>query len=150
MKRERYRFLQRWRDKAGREYAYFRRGGRRTPLPGTVGSDEFRLAYTAALSGDSRRHDRKQKRDRGTPFIGVYLLMLHGRLDYIGSSMHMPQRVEEHRRNGRPFDQAFYIPTTADDRLPLERTLIRQLNPHQNQRRRQGFHYEGTQVCNRI
>jgi hypothetical protein len=45
---------------------------------------------------------------------------------------HMPRRVAEHRTNGRPFDQAFYIATLPNQREALERTLIKAIDPPQN------------------
>jgi hypothetical protein len=44
----------------------------------------------------------------------------------------MPKRVAAHRSNGRQFDEAFYIATTARRRARLEQLLIRGLNPLQN------------------
>jgi integrase len=45
-------FVERWRDRHGKLRVYFRRGrGRRFPLPAAVGSDEFTVAYQAALAG---------------------------------------------------------------------------------------------------
>jgi hypothetical protein len=70
------------------------------------------------------------------PLIGVYLLMQGRRLIYIGSSLNMPNRVAEHRRNGRPFDKAFFIETEANERGGLEQALIRALHPSQNRAHR--------------
>ena len=36
----------------------------------------------------------------------------------------MPNRVTQHRQNGRPFDQAFYIATKANQREQLEATGV--------------------------
>ncbi|WP_155253468.1 hypothetical protein [Bradyrhizobium japonicum] len=66
------------------------------------------------------------------PWVGVYLLMLKGKVVYVGSSRRMPRRVETHRLNGRPFDDVFYIATDEHQRLKLEATLIKSLNPIQN------------------
>jgi hypothetical protein len=66
------------------------------------------------------------------PLIGVYLLLLKGRIIYVGSSLNMPKRVDQHRGNGRPFDQAFYIATKANQREALERVLISAIDPPQN------------------
>jgi predicted GIY-YIG superfamily endonuclease len=66
------------------------------------------------------------------PLIGVYLLLLKGKVVYVGSSLNMPNRVARHRTNGRPFDQVFYIATTANQREALETTLIRAISPPQN------------------
>ena len=46
----------------------------------------------------------------------------------------MPKRVASHRRNGRPFDQVFYLITKADQRALLEAILIRTVKPVQNKR----------------
>ena len=55
---------------------------------------------------------------------------------YIGESLNMPKRVAEHRSNGRLFDQAYYIATTANQRAGLERILIRAINPPGNRAHR--------------
>jgi enterobacteria phage integrase len=45
-------FVECWRDRHGKLRVYYRKGrGRRIPLPGTIGSDEFDSAYRAALAG---------------------------------------------------------------------------------------------------
>jgi hypothetical protein len=62
--------------------------------------------------------------------------MRRGKIIYIGSSLNMPRRVTDHRSNGRPFDKAFYIATTAREREALEKVLIAAINPSQNQRGR--------------
>jgi hypothetical protein len=48
----------------------------------------------------------------------------------------MPKRIAAHRVNGRPFDQVFYIATSARQREGLERLLIRAINPPQNRQHR--------------
>jgi hypothetical protein len=70
------------------------------------------------------------------PLIGVYLLLLKGKIVYAGESLNMPKRVAEHRANGRPFDQAYYIATAANQRANLERVLIRAINPPGNRAHR--------------
>jgi hypothetical protein len=74
---------------------------------------------------------RRVDPDAVQPLIGVYLLLLKGKVVYIGSSLNMPNRVTDYRSNGRPFDQAFYIATNANQRKQLEATLIR-IDPTQN------------------
>ncbi len=45
-------YCEAWRDRHGRLRVYFRRGkGSRIPLPSTVGSAEFQIAYLAAMEG---------------------------------------------------------------------------------------------------
>jgi hypothetical protein len=84
---------------------------------------------TSALSGGI-----VASADTAQPLIGVYLLLLKGKISYVGSSLHMPRRVADHRSNGRPFDRVFYIATKANEREMLEATLIRAINPTQNRR----------------
>jgi integrase len=45
-------YVQEFVDRHGKVRRYFRKNGKRTPLPGTPGSKEFRLAYEAALAGN--------------------------------------------------------------------------------------------------
>jgi hypothetical protein len=116
---------------------YFRRAGfPRIKLPGQLMSPEFMAAYQEAMA-PARRLPRLAlrggvERSGAQPLIGVYLLMLKGKIVYVGSSLRMPQRVAEHRSNGRPFDDAFYIATTAKEREALERVRIAAINPPQN------------------
>jgi integrase len=56
-------FVECWRDRHGRVRVYFRRGkGQRTALPVAIGSDEFKAAYQAALTGQM-----VSKRERRVP-----------------------------------------------------------------------------------
>jgi hypothetical protein len=118
---------------------YFRRAGfPRVKLPGALCSPAFMTAYQKAMGPNAQRSVPMSAlrggvdRSGAQPLIGVYLLMLEGEIVYVGSSLHMPRRVAEHRSNGRPFDHAFYIATTAREREALERTLIAAINPPQN------------------
>lgn len=55
-----------WRDRHGRVRIYFRRDkGARIPLPGPIGSPEFKAAYAAALAGDLK--PGKPRRASETP-----------------------------------------------------------------------------------
>jgi hypothetical protein len=42
--------------KTGRTYAFFRRRGKRIPLPGLIGSPEFMAGYHACLRGEQPSH----------------------------------------------------------------------------------------------
>lgn len=68
----------------------------------------------------------------GPPLVGVYLLILKGKVVYIGSSKNMPRRVGQHRNGSRPFDEAYYIATSEHERLRLEAVLIKAMMPQQN------------------
>jgi hypothetical protein len=147
LRREHPRYVHKYTDQHGRLRYYFRRrGSAKVPLPGLPWTPEFMVAYNTALVGaalplpSTLLGGVKAKRgiDPNTvqPLIGVYLLMLKGKIVYIGSSLNMPNRVAGHRTNGRPFDQVFYIATMANQREALERTLIKAINPAQNRAHR--------------
>jgi integrase len=55
MTRIRLDYVHRFKDRHGRQRHYYRRNGRRVPLPGRPGSDEFMEAYARALAGESER-----------------------------------------------------------------------------------------------
>jgi hypothetical protein len=141
-----YPYVQKWVDHSGKPWLYFRRTGRpRIKLPGPLGSPEFVVAYTAALNEARRTGKVMRVRSRiqtqdglpiAVPLIGVYLLLLRGEVVYIGESMNMPERVAAHRNHGRPFDQVFYIATAANQRVALERILIKAIDPPQNRAHR--------------
>lgn len=44
-------YVEEFTDRYGKPHRYFRRAGKRAPLPGAVGSAEFMAAYQAALDG---------------------------------------------------------------------------------------------------
>jgi phage shock protein PspC (stress-responsive transcriptional regulator) len=134
----------------GKEYFYLRKVGiARVRLPGVPWTPEFMEAYEQALAGPALPSlppfstllggiAVKRGVDPNTvqPLIGVYLLMLKGKIVYIGSSLNMPRRIADHRGNGRPFDHVLYIATKANERERLEATLIRAINPSQNRQHR--------------
>src|SRR4030095_8326533 len=77
---------------------------------------------------EARRSQRRREiRTMTAEKSGVYLLFLQRSVVYIGRSRKMLERVNGHRRNGRPFDHAFYISASPDDSLWLESALIRAL-----------------------
>ena len=62
------------------------------------------IAYSEAMAGTAlslASRLRAAFAERTQPQVGVYLLMLRGRLVYIGSSLNMPNRVAQHRSNGQ-------------------------------------------------
>lgn len=127
-------------DRTGkRRYYYRRKGHRAVPLPSSYGSPAFMRAYNEAsgvslppLLRKKRGRPKMAQPDAAQPLVGVYLLMLNGRIVYVGSSINMSQRVADHRKNGRPFDKAFYIAVSERERQELERVLIEAINPPQN------------------
>lgn len=136
-------YIHSYTDRHGQVRHYFRRRGcPKVALPGTIGSAGFMKAYRDAMAGAPpvTIPARPRKPSAGAiphgPNVGVYLLLVDGRLSYIGSSMKMPKRVAEHRVNGRPFDKVFYIATTVAERGALERELIAALHPAQNRTHR--------------
>jgi len=124
-------------------YYEFRIGGRRyngsTKTRTERDAEAFERAMRErALRGRLSLPKRKQRLQRlrkypiNQPLVGVYLLLLNEEIVYVGASLEMPERVNAHRRNGRPFDRVVYIPTAADEREVLEQILIRAINPPQN------------------
>lgn len=139
-------YIQRFIDRHGKTRTYFRRGALRVPLP-SVGSTAFNTAYSNALAASQGIPAPKQRRTRVTrnrefrdrieawrygPPVGVYLLLLKGELVYVGTSRTMPERVADHRKNGREFDQVFYIETKEGERRALETLLIQRMRPTKN------------------
>jgi hypothetical protein len=86
--------------------------------------DAWQLAHGAETAEDPI--------ERSDPDVGVYILLLKGKIVYVGSSRTMRRRVAKHRTNGRPFDQVFYVATAEAERLRLEMTLIKAINPPGN------------------
>jgi hypothetical protein len=139
-----YKYINSYRDRHGKVRNYFRRarGYPQIPLPDRVDTAQFERAYKAALASSpevaqkraivqrTRAEDSSLRHEQ--PKAGVYLLLVDGEITYVGSSRNMPKRVVEHRKNGRPFDQAFFIGTREKERGPLEALLIRSIRPRQN------------------
>jgi hypothetical protein len=146
------RYINHFNDRHGHARFYFRREGFPTAtLPGRPWSPEFMTAYEEAMACKSEtpksplldstlvggvRAMGGVDPNTVQPQIGVYLLLLKGMVAYIGSSLKMPNRVADHRSNGRPFDQVFYIATRANERERLEVTLIKAIDPSQNRMHR--------------
>ena len=140
------RFVQSFIDRNGRERHYLRRVGFKPVALPPPSSPDFMLAYSEAMAATATSLTARLRAayaERTEPLIGVYLLMLKGKVVYIGSSLNMPKRVEQHRSNGRPFDKAHFIATEANERGELEQTLIRALHPSQNRAHRTRPDHQG-------
>ena len=131
-----FRYVEVYNDRNGARRVYFKRNGKRIALPQNIGSPAFLKAFQVALDGtpipERKRRSALKVVNPSEPKVGVYLLMLKGEVVYIGSSLGMQTRVAQHRANGRPFDDVFYIGTTMAQRTILERTLIAAIRPAQN------------------
>ena len=93
-----YRYVQSFIDGGGRVRNYFRRQGYpRIALPDQIAGPEFVISYQAALSAPRNVPLSSllggTERSGAKPLIGVYLLMLKGKVTYIGSSLNMPWRL---------------------------------------------------------
>jgi integrase len=79
-------FVERWRDRHGKVRVYFRQGrGARIALPPSIGSDEFRNAYQAALAGHhAPNRERREAFAPGT--IGALIV------SYMRSSSYLSLR----------------------------------------------------------
>lgn len=123
-KKHGFKYLDVYVDRHGNRRVYFkRRGYDRIALPPEIGSPEFLEAYQLALDSCLEQSPND---------VGVYLLLLQGKVVYVGSSLGMRARVTDHRRDGRVFDHVFYIGMSGDERLALERILITNLRPEGN------------------
>jgi hypothetical protein len=140
-----FKYVQSYRDRHGKVRIYFRRRGQpQIPLPDRIDTVQFERAYKAALSSSPEvaRDKAITQRTRteniflrqDQPKAGIYLLLLDGEITYVGSSRNMLRRVADHRKNGRPFDKAFFIATREEERGPLEALLIRSIRPRQNRK----------------
>jgi hypothetical protein len=63
---------------------------------------------------------------------GVYFLILGGRVDYIGMSIDLDDRLREHEVRGRKFDAYYFVECHPDDMRALETAYIKLLNPPSN------------------
>lgn len=81
MPRKTLRYVETFRDKTGALRVYFRRGGRRTPLPNDITSPAFERAYADALAASAtKRQERQDKPQQGT--IGALIISYQQSLDY--------------------------------------------------------------------
>ena len=140
-----YKHVSAFKDRHGRERAYYRKPGCvAICLPTPVGSPEFLEAYEAAVAASPPDKPKLPPGAKwsgrrlaaniagGMADSGVYLLLRRGRVVYVGSSANCANRIGQHKTNGRAFDKAFYIFADAGERENLERTLIRAIQPEQN------------------
>ena len=137
------RYVDRFVDRHGHTRHYFRRlGGKRIPLPGLPGSDEFMAAYKAALAGeDAPATKAKVRGEPGTfsrlaaqYFVSPEFLRLRTRTRYVYRLVierflaeHGHRRVVEMRRDDVKKIMALKAatPGSANDLLKKIRTLIK-------------------------
>lgn len=65
---------------------------------------------------------------------GIYFLVLNARIVYVGQSMDVWQRVQQHRITGRRFDSFAWVPCPLHDLDRLEAHCISKFVPEQNTR----------------
>jgi enterobacteria phage integrase len=143
MTRIHLRYVDRFIDRHGHTRHYFRRpGGRRIPLPGLPGSDEFMAAYRTALAGEDAPATKPKV--RGEPgtfsrltaqyFVSPEFLRLRTRTQYAYRLVierflaeHGHRRVVEMRRDDVKKIMALKsaTPGAANDLLKKIRTLIK-------------------------
>lgn len=64
-------------------------------------------------------------------FCGVYFLIRGNEIVYVGQSVNVPSRINQHRKDKR-FDRAVYVPCTRQRVSALERHWIERLDPEYN------------------
>lgn len=136
-------YVHAFRDRHGHVRHYYRRDGRRVPLPGDYGSAKFMGAYEAELHRDNdaatarslaaalRKDEARDAREPPSR-CGVYMLIRDDRITYVGSSKSMMKRVKAHQSNGRSFDRVIWMETAPEDLLYVERLLIGTIQPPEN------------------
>lgn len=67
-------------------------------------------------------------------FYGVYFLIRNEILQYIGKTSEWSQRHQAHRRNGRRFDEAFFLTVPPDLAEIVEETYLNLAYPPENLR----------------
>lgn len=73
------------------------------------------------------------QRFEATPkFAGVYFLIYHRVVVYVGQSVDVPQRVRQHYVEGKRFDSWHYIETIDRTRFSLEQHYIKKFRPLYN------------------
>lgn len=63
---------------------------------------------------------------------GVYILFTEMRAVYVGKSLNIHKRIQEHRTGSRPFEFAAIIQCQPTDMTWMEAELIRRIRPEQN------------------
>jgi hypothetical protein len=63
---------------------------------------------------------------------GVYFLIWRGEIRYVGQSINVFHRLDQHKRSGRRFDSYSFIPCEIEDLKELERTYRDLLMPEEN------------------
>ena len=64
----------------------------------------------------------------------VYFLLQDEVLEYIGSTVDLPNRVRQHLQEGKKFDRVLWMPVEEERLRDVESRLIRMLKPGGNQR----------------
>lgn len=129
---------------SGRLYYYYTRDGKNIAL----GTDEARAIKGAARlteawgTGDEQYKDRSYRMLTEAEIIadalilgkicGVYFLIKDRRVDYVGQSLDVEDRLREHRQAGKAFDSYFWVACHAKDLRRLETAYIRLLDPPGN------------------
>lgn len=70
-------------------------------------------------------------------FSGIYFLVKKGRVVYIGQSINILGRIDQHKYHGKQFDQIFFLPVPKSKLNEVERAFIKKLKPSE-----QGVMYE--------
>jgi hypothetical protein len=64
--------------------------------------------------------------------VGVYFLIRLGEVKYVGKTVNLYHRLDQHRRDGKAFDSYSFIPCTKEQLPELERIYIDLLMPEEN------------------
>jgi hypothetical protein len=66
------------------------------------------------------------------PPIGVYFLIRYGEVKYVGKTINLYHRLDQHRRDGREFESYSFIPCSKEQLPELEQIYLDLLMPEEN------------------
>ncbi|MEE9294625.1 MAG: GIY-YIG nuclease family protein [Phycisphaerae bacterium] len=66
----------------------------------------------------------------------IYFFLRQNNITYVGSSTCLPNRILQHRNEGRKFDRVLWMPVEEERMLELEDLMIGRLQPKENVRSR--------------
>lgn len=112
--------------------------GRNLPEPVAVAIEGERHFSRFGLPPQLQQIPNLRKLTPSLVGSGIYFLCHNDRLQYVGQSVNILQRVSTHHISAHEFNVIYYIPWPKDDLNRIEAALIRTLQPPLNGRSARG------------
>lgn len=112
--------------------------GRNLPEPVTIAIEGERHFPRLGLPPQLEQLPNLRKLTPSLVGSGIYFLCQNDKLQYIGQSVNILQRVSTHHVPAHAFNAVYYIPWPKDDLDRIEAALIRNLEPPLNGRSARG------------